>query len=225
MADERSEQSHPLQSHPLFDPAHDVVADTAALRGIAHPLRLRLLGLLRVHGPSTATKLAEQCGASSGLTSYHLRQLAEAGFVVDAEPDDLPPVEDAGGRQRWWKADSRSTFNSSRPQDDEEAQAVGDEYARAALAAVTANVNRWIAVSTSWTWSWLQTATFTDIPLRLTHDEATQLNEDIAAVLAQYRRHEPSDARTAEPDDTIIVTAQYQIFPAPEQEPPGNGGH
>ncbi|MBU2662417.1 winged helix-turn-helix domain-containing protein [Actinoplanes bogorensis] len=67
----------------------------------AHPLRVRLLNLLRERGPSTASKLAELLGQSSGATSYHLRQLAAYGFV-----------EDAGcgtGRERWWQATSART--------------------------------------------------------------------------------------------------------------------
>ncbi len=83
----------PARVGPTFDADRDVVTDAAALQGLAHPLRLRLLGLLRAYGPSTATKLAARCGESSGLTSYHLRQLAEAGFVVDADPADLAGVD------------------------------------------------------------------------------------------------------------------------------------
>ncbi|WP_428995029.1 helix-turn-helix domain-containing protein [Kribbella qitaiheensis] len=40
-------------------------------------MRNRMLGLLRVHGPATATTLAERLGVNTGATSYHLRQLAE----------------------------------------------------------------------------------------------------------------------------------------------------
>ncbi len=58
--------------------------DARSLRGLAHPLRMRLLDALRVHGPATASGLAERLGESSGATSYHLRQLAEHGFVEDA---------------------------------------------------------------------------------------------------------------------------------------------
>ena len=43
------------------------VSDPQVLRALAHPLRGRLLGLLRVDGPSTATRLAERVGESSGL--------------------------------------------------------------------------------------------------------------------------------------------------------------
>ena len=55
-----------------------------ALRALSHPVRLRLLGLLRMDGPSTASALATRLGLNSGATSYHLRQLAQHGFVVDA---------------------------------------------------------------------------------------------------------------------------------------------
>ena len=64
---------------------------------LAHPLRMRLLGALRVNGPATATTLAELLGTNTGATSYHLRQLAEVGLVAE-DPDR------GTGRQRWWRA-------------------------------------------------------------------------------------------------------------------------
>jgi DNA-binding transcriptional ArsR family regulator len=51
--------------------------DARNLRGLAHPVRVRMLGLLRTEGPSTATLLGERLGLSSAATSYHLRQLAD----------------------------------------------------------------------------------------------------------------------------------------------------
>lgn len=74
---------------------------------LRHPLRQRLLRLLQTSGPSTATKLAELTGESSGLTSYHLRQLATAGLVVETGHN---------GRQRWWQAAANApTTRPSRP--------------------------------------------------------------------------------------------------------------
>src|SRR5689334_11065173 len=78
------------------------VQDAAALEALAHPLRGRLLGLLRADGPATASGLAEKVKESSGVTSYHLRKLAEVGFVE----------EEAGRgtkRERWWRAVHTST--------------------------------------------------------------------------------------------------------------------
>src|SRR5918993_3162549 len=80
----------------------EVTLDARSLRGLAHPLRIRLLGLLRQDGPSTATLLADRLGLSSAATSYHLRQLAAYGFAVEDE-------ERGVGRERWWRAAHEST--------------------------------------------------------------------------------------------------------------------
>ena len=71
--------------------------DPAALRALTHPLRQQILGRLRLNGAATASELARELGESSGSTSYHLRQLARYGFVVD---DENP----ANKRDRRWRA-------------------------------------------------------------------------------------------------------------------------
>src|SRR3954451_23671612 len=78
------------------------VQDPEALEALAHPLRGRLLGLLRADGPATASGLAERVGESSGVTSYHLRKLAEVGFVEEDQ-------ERGTRRERWWRAAHTST--------------------------------------------------------------------------------------------------------------------
>lgn len=206
----------------LFDPDRDVITDAVALQGLAHPLRLRLLGLLRTHGPSTATKLAARCGESSGLTSYHLRQLATAGFVVDAETADLTGVDQSGGRERWWKAARRSTYTVSPPAGDDTAVAATADYLRAVLAANTRNTQSWLLTQHSWPQQWQDLAEISDIPLRLTPAEMVALRADIAALLARYRRHDPTQRPGADgvPADAVIVSAQYQVFPLPDQDIP-----
>src|SRR5918999_480659 len=70
--------------------------DPRALRAVAHPVRLELVGLLRREGPLTATQAAARLGESPSSCSFHLRQLAKHGLV-----------EDAGGgrrRERPWRA-------------------------------------------------------------------------------------------------------------------------
>lgn len=74
----------------------DPTQDGAALKALTHPLRLTLLGLLRQHGPATASELAARAGESSASTSYHLRVLAKYAFVTEAEHRD--------SRERRWKS-------------------------------------------------------------------------------------------------------------------------
>ncbi|MGH3064964.1 MAG: winged helix-turn-helix domain-containing protein, partial [Gaiellaceae bacterium] len=74
------------------------LTDPGALRALAHPVRIRLLGLLRREGPLSASEAGRRIGESSGSASYHLRQLARFELV-----------EEAGGgrgRERPWRATS-----------------------------------------------------------------------------------------------------------------------
>lgn len=74
-----------------------IAPDPTALKALTHPVRLRMLSLLRLDGPATASGLAARLGLNSGATSYHLRQLALHGFI---EEDS-----DRGNqRDRWWRS-------------------------------------------------------------------------------------------------------------------------
>lgn len=81
---------------------NSVVLDAKGLRALAHPLRVQLVEVLRSHGPSTATRLAERLGVNSGTASYHLRQLGAAGFVEE-------DAERGNARERWWRSVHRTT--------------------------------------------------------------------------------------------------------------------
>lgn len=72
------------------------VLDAAALKALAHPLRVEIVDQLTLHGAATASQLAHRLDQNSGATSYHLRQLARHGLVRE--------VEGAGtARERWWE--------------------------------------------------------------------------------------------------------------------------
>jgi DNA-binding transcriptional ArsR family regulator len=207
------------------DRERDLVTDAAALASLAHPLRLRLLGLLRVYGPSTATKLAQRCGESSGLTSYHLRQLAAAGFVVEAGPADVAEGERTGGRERWWKASQRFTATRPPRPEDEAAVAATTEFLQAVLTATNTSARSWLSVQHTWPQPWQEAADFSDDILRLTVEEAERLVAELTEVLRRYRRHDPSQrSGTGDvPSDAAIVAAQFRVFPFAEQKPPDSG--
>ena len=88
-----------------------VYPDPEGLKALSHPVRLRILGLLRTEGGATATTLAARLGLNTGATSYHLRQLAKAGFIVE---DD----ERGNGRDRWWRAAHQATRADSTTGED-----------------------------------------------------------------------------------------------------------
>lgn len=91
------------------------IAEAGALRALAHPLRWRLLRELVVHGPATATALAERVDESPSNCSWHLRQLAKHGFVEEAEGGT--------GRQRPWRFVLQATSVAEAGDDPETAHA------------------------------------------------------------------------------------------------------
>jgi DNA-binding transcriptional ArsR family regulator len=74
---------------------HRKLQDARELRAMAHPLRVRILDLLFVDGPLTATDLSERLGESPANCSWHLRQLAKYGYVEE--------TGGGTGRQRPWR--------------------------------------------------------------------------------------------------------------------------
>lgn len=73
-----------------------IVLEMAALKALAHPLRVQILDALSGYGPATASALAERLGESSGATSYHLRQLEKHGLIRE-------DTTRGSGRERWWE--------------------------------------------------------------------------------------------------------------------------
>ncbi|HWD74930.1 MAG TPA: helix-turn-helix domain-containing protein, partial [Solirubrobacteraceae bacterium] len=73
-----------MSAPPDDVPSSVEVTDPRSLRGLAHPVRLALIGLLRREGPLTATQAGERIGESPASCSFHLRQLAKYGLVEEA---------------------------------------------------------------------------------------------------------------------------------------------
>lgn len=79
--------------------------DLAPLRALAHPIRIRIVSLLTGTSMS-ATEVAEELGIAHASASYHLRQLAEAGFLEQV--DEQPPRGGKGRPQRRYRYDPSS---------------------------------------------------------------------------------------------------------------------
>lgn len=60
------------------------ITDPTAMRALAHPLRIRLLELAGTQSPITAARCSEYVGESPTNCSFHLRTLAEHGYIERA---------------------------------------------------------------------------------------------------------------------------------------------
>ncbi|PKL23581.1 MAG: transcriptional regulator [Spirochaetae bacterium HGW-Spirochaetae-3] len=185
--------------------------DPKNLKGLAHPLRLRLLGALREFGPATSSMLARRLGESSGATSYHLRQLASFGFI---EEDPRPSK-----KERWWRASHGSTYFDERSiGEDLESGLLGAEFLRSIAGAHATRMAGWIGGLPDSSGDWRYAGTISDWGLRLTPAELKRLQAELEAVVARYARFDPEEPAVP---GTTMVAAQIQLLPRfPEQ---GNG--
>ncbi|MDO3700830.1 winged helix-turn-helix domain-containing protein [Micromonospora sp. C28SCA-DRY-2] len=188
---------------PGYDATQDVVLDARTLRGVAHPLRLRLLGSLRHDGPQTATQLAARLGESSAATSYHLRTLAAHGFVTDAP-------ELGRGRERFWRAVHRSTWFDA-PDRDAPERELGEAYLRTVARMYAENVEQSITELADWPQEWVRAASMSDLTVSLSAAEAQQLADDMMALLVRYR--DRAADRAGDGSERVAMTTQFQIFP------------
>ncbi|WP_406195636.1 helix-turn-helix domain-containing protein [Kitasatospora sp. NBC_01560] len=196
------------------DPQNDVVVlDAKGLRALAHPVRVQLVGLLRRHGPSTATRLAERMGLTSGATSYHLRQLAAAGFVAE-------DTERGNARERWWKPLHQTTWWSDRALADEEPEAAF-AYLRSIVAANALTTQRALNGFETMPRAWRHSFDLSDWSLLLTPEEARSLAAEMAEVVGRYRR---ADTKESAPEGAERVAVVLQVLPDPEGEPDGPPG-
>jgi DNA-binding transcriptional ArsR family regulator len=104
----------------------------AGLRARAHPLRLRMLSLL-TGAALSAAELARELEVSQALSSYHLRQLADAGLVELAEERSH-----RGGRERRY----RHRVQPRVDQPDTGLPAGGDEAQELFVEAIVAELRR-----------------------------------------------------------------------------------
>jgi len=160
------------------------LTDPAALKALAHPLRRRILRQLDRAGPATSTTLARALGENTGATSYHLRQLAEHGFVVD--------VPDKGqGRERWWQAKRQDIRFPPRSTMSADMRATFDEFARQGVAEDIEAFARFREQRDAMG-EWSDGLLFSRGSLSLTKDELMQFWADYMELLRRYiAAHDP----------------------------------
>lgn len=179
-----------------------VSPDPAGLKALAHPVRLRMLGLLRIDGPATATTLAQRLGLNSGATSYHLRQLALHGFIED-------DAERGNGRDRWWRAAHQSTRTTG-PDGDTEAMSA---YVQAVAVLYAEQQQRALLERPFLPEAWQRATTLSDWAIRLTPVRARALLDALVGVI-EGEDEEADDAAGA-----AHYVVQLSTYPMPGEVP------
>jgi DNA-binding transcriptional ArsR family regulator len=183
------------------------VTDVRALRALAHPLRNRLLGQLRLNGPATASQLGRVVGESSGSTSYHLRQLAAYGFVEEVEGQGT-------ARERWWRARHRMTsWQRSDLESQEGGAEVQEEMTRLQMDLHGRVLNAWHAQKDRLGPAWGSAGSMSDYALQLTPGQARELTDELDAVVTRWMDAHPGNEPA---EDTELVFVLTDIVPVKE---------
>lgn len=99
----------------------------AALRAMAHPIRLRIMSLL-TGAPLTAADVARELGISHANASYHLRNLLTGGLIVPAGEEKI-----RGGVAKRYRYDAHR---------EEKADTRSDDEIRSDILAIAQELNR-----------------------------------------------------------------------------------
>ncbi len=158
------------------------ITDPAALRALAHPLRLDLIEALTTLGPATAARCGRHLGVSQASCSFHLRQLARYGFVEEAPAG-------ADRRERTWRlTDLEQSWSAG-------SGPVADQLDRVFVRREADKLLGWVERSRSEPAQWRDVAFVGGATVPVTAAELRQIRTQLRAVLDPYVRRlaDPSD--------------------------------
>ncbi|GAA1353967.1 winged helix-turn-helix domain-containing protein [Streptomyces beijiangensis] len=178
-----------------------------------HAVRSALLELIAEAGTLTSTEAAGRLGHSSGLCSFHLRQLARYGLIEE--------VPRTGGRAKPWRlrrpespAGPRSGESGS-SSDSSSSESGSGEFGELARGLEDESYQNWLAHRDSAPPAWQQDEAFSSVTY-LTPTEMAAVAEEVRRTLAPYRNREQHPAtRPATALPVALIARLFPLLPAP----------
>ncbi|EME97490.1 winged helix-turn-helix domain-containing protein [Streptomyces mobaraensis] len=181
-----------------------------------HPVRIALLNLLAESGTLTSTEAAARLGHSSGLCSFHLRQLARHGLI-----EEVP--HQGGGRARPWRLrwgspapsvpaapDTAPSDHASSARSREIEREAPESFPALARDLEDESYRQWLTHRHQAPAEWQRDDAFSAV-LHLTPAEAAELTASVRRLFAAYRDRERDPA--ARPRDAVTVAVVNRLFP------------
>lgn len=198
----------PRTPQPPQDPrTRGQVTDPVTLRAVAHPMRLKLIGMVGINGTLTASQAAKELDSTPAVTAYHLRTLAKYGFVEDAGS--------ASARERPWRLTERAVSFSWSGKDP-----AGQAMTRVAYAEWLEHVYHYEEHRQDYPQAVRDASSATERVLFATPDEVAELTRKIHDLL------EPFEARMDPAQRPAGVTTPMEVLvfthPLPPEYRPRN---
>jgi DNA-binding transcriptional ArsR family regulator len=188
------------------------VTNPRMLRALAHPARLAILQFLVLEGPATATECAGVAGLSPSACSYHLRALAQYGFVEE------DPESAGDGRQRPWRARIISLSWGDEPGTSLGMRVAGQMMEQTVRSQAEELRQRYLDRQSGYPAPWRRALGYTNDVLHVTPEELSGLRERLAEVVGEFRRLDPNER----PPDASRVYVMLDLIPW--FDPPADDG-
>lgn len=189
--------------------SRSTLTDAASMRVLAHPTRLRLLGLLRERGAQTAAQLGDAVDEAPGTISYHLSKLASIDLIGPAES------QTTDRRERWWQATAQLTsWEPAELLDDPDRLVASSALEKSIGQAYAARFGEYVDAMPTLPREWVAAGASGDRSLRLTATELAALRRDLEALVDRWldasAAHDP-----AADDGAESVVLVYQAYRRP----------
>ncbi|MCB5908864.1 winged helix-turn-helix domain-containing protein [Streptomyces pinistramenti] len=182
------------------DTPHDQTCSTGEeLR--EHEVRTALLDLLAEVGAVTATEAASRLGYSSGLCSFHLRQLARHGHIEEAPH--------SGGRARPWRLTQHTPAADGPPE---------EQFGDLARGLEDESWQRWLTQRDEAPSEWRHDEAFSAVAY-LTPEEMSRVANVVRRALAPYQDREQRPlARPEGARPVALITRLFPLLPHPADD-------
>lgn len=178
--------------------------DPRILRAIAHPTRNRVLHELSAAGSLRAADVAQRTGIPANQASFHLRQLAKYGLV------EVDPDAGRDKRDRVWRlTDDDITISPREMVQQPGGEAAYTVFQRSSVAWGHHLVDEAFKVSPE---DDPAKRYVSESSLRLTSDEALQLQQELNQIVARYR----DTGRQPSGEDRDLYSVYQIVQPMPD---------
>jgi DNA-binding transcriptional ArsR family regulator len=198
---------------PVDSSSRTTLTTATSMRVLAHPTRLRLLGLLRERGPQTAAQLGDVVDEAPGTISYHLSKLAAAALI------ELADAQSTDHRERWWQATSSLTsWEPDESLDDPEKLSASSALQKSIAQINAARFSEHVDAMPALPREWVAAGTSGDRTLYLTVEELGQLRSELEELADRWLGTSAAHATGGNEHDldaTKPVIFVYQAFRRP----------
>lgn len=179
------------------------ISSNETLKVLANPIRMRILGILRVNGPQTVGSISSHLGEAPGAISYHLSKLAKVGLAEKTQNSEHDR------RQSWWKASQNAVFVESSDKENVAEEEATNLFRRSAALAYEQTYERYLDALPKLPKEWASAGASNDSVLRLTPDQLKQMLSELDEVARKWAKRGSEQLPGAEQVALIVQAFRW----------------